>query len=77
MIESFVNIESAEMLAGNVPFLNFVEEDDRVVSCSDFYDGRDCAITVECENMAALESLTKELRESCNIVHISHNAAVR
>ena len=55
MIESFVNIESASQLAGNVPFLNFVEADERVTSCSAIEDGRDCAITVRCKNMSALE----------------------
>ena len=50
MIESFVNIESASQLAGNVPFQNFVQGDERVTSWSEIQDGRDCAITVRCTN---------------------------
>ena len=77
MIESFVNIESASQLSGNVPFLNFVEADARVTSCSDIEDGRDCAITVECKNMAALEDLTNELKDRCDILNVSHNVVVK
>lgn len=76
MIESFVNIESASQLAGNVPFLNFVEADERVTSCSEIEDGRDCAITVRCKNMSALEELTKELKDKCDILNVSHNVIV-
>ena len=76
MIESFVNIESARQLAGNVPFLNFVEADERVTSCSAIEDGRDCAITVRCKNMSALEELTKELKDKCDIINVSHNVIV-
>ena len=76
MIESFVNIESASQLAGNVPFQNFVQGDERVTSCSEIQDGHDCAITVRCKNMSALEELTKELKDKCDILNVSHNVIV-
>lgn len=76
MIESFVNIESASQLAGNVPFQNFVQGDERVTSWSEIQDGHDCAITVRCENMSALEELTKELKDKCDILNVSHNVIV-
>ena len=76
MIESFVNIESASQLAGNVPFQNFVQGDERVTSWSEIQDGHDCAITVRCKNMSALEELTKELKDKCDILNVSHNVIV-
>ena len=76
MIESFVNIESASQLAGNVPFQNFVQGDERVTSWSETQDGHDCAITVRCKNMSALEELTKELKDKCDILNVSHNVIV-
>lgn len=76
MIESFVNIESASQLAGNVPFQNFVQGDERVTSWSEIQDGHDCAITVRCKNMSALEELTKELKNKCDILNVSHNVIV-
>ena len=74
MIESFVNIESASQLTGNVPFLNFVEEDARVTSCSDIQEGRKCAITVKCQDMSSLQELTNELKDKYDILSVSHNA---
>lgn len=76
MIESFVNIESASQLAGNMPFQNFVQGDERVTSWSEIQDGHDCAITVRCKNMSALEELTKELKDKCDILNVSHNVIV-
>lgn len=45
-----------------------------VISCA--CPLHDCAITVRCKNMSALEELTKELKDKCDILNVSHNVIV-
>lgn len=76
MVESFMSIEAADALAANESFVNFLEQDARVTSCSEMEAG-DCFITVECENVAALEVFTNELKQKHNILTVGHNIMLK
>ena len=76
MVESFMSIAGACALASDESFMSFIEEDDRVISCSDIEEG-DCFITVECNNVAALEDFTNELKQKYNILTVGHNVVLK
>lgn len=76
MIESFMSIEGANVLATDKSFMSFIEEDARVTSCSDI-EASDCFITVECSNVADLEAFTNELKQKCDILAVSHNVMLK
>lgn len=76
MVESFMSIAGACALASDESFMSFIEEDDRVISCSAIEDG-DCFITVECNNVAALEDFTNELKQKYNILTVGHNIMLK
>lgn len=76
MVESFMSIAGACALASDESFMSFIEEDDRVISCSDIEEG-DCFITVKCNNVAALEDFTNELKQKYNILTVGHNIMLK
>ena len=76
MVESFMSIAGACALASDESFMSFIEEDDRVISCSDIEEG-DCFITVECSNVADLEAFTNELKQKCDILTVGHNIMLK
>ena len=76
MVESFMSIARACALESDESFMSFIEEDDRITSCSDIEEG-DCFITVECSNVADLEAFTNELKQKCDILAVSHNVMLK
>lgn len=76
MIESFMSIEAAGTLAADESFVNFIENDARVTSCSGMEAG-DCFITVECDNVADLEAFTNELKKKHHILTVGHNIMLK
>lgn len=76
MVESFMSIASACALASDESFMSFIEEDDRIISCSGIEEG-DCFITVECNNVADLEDFTNELKQKYNILAVGHNIMLK
>ena len=76
MVESFMSIAGACALASDESFMSFIEEDDRVISCSDIEEG-DCFLTVECKNVADLEDFTNELKQKYNILTVGHNIMLK
>ena len=76
MVESFMSIAGACALASDESFMSFIEEDDRVISCSDIEEG-DCLSTVEVNNVAALEDFSNELKQKYNILTVGHNIMLK
>lgn len=76
MVESFMSIAGACALESDESFMSFIEEDDRITSCSDIEEG-DCFITVECNNVSDLEDFTNELKQKYNILAVGHNIVLK
>ena len=76
MVESFMSIAGACALASDESFMSFIEEDDRITSCSDI-EASECFITVECNNVADLEDFTNELKQKYNILTVGHNIMLK
>ena len=76
MVESFMSIAGACALASDESFMSFIEEDDRVISCSDIEQGDPCS-TVEPNNRAAPEDSPNELTQQYNILTVGHNIMLK